>query len=796
MILDRSLDILTDLELEQIVIVVDQAIYTKIQEIRWKEKGVYLEKIVIRLGEFHTSMSFLSAIGKRFADAGLQEIFIVSGLVAEGSISQVISGHKYNRSVRCHKIVCEALFRLQFQAFLASLPSQEAKEFVTIVEMLRDSYPSEFDDTSKSSDILNIVSKFDEWVSKECSENSTFCLWTSYISMVHLLLAFIRATREGNWNLHLASVKAMLPWFFAYDRIHYMRSLSLYFKEMSGLSSYVLSSFKDGLFSVQRKLLKPFSKTAMDQVCEQTVNKDTKTRGGMVYFQKHESNCNNWLYSHLDKAEIVRNLLDITLTDLGEHSHAETTKTRIKLDEEAVLSVMETIESFYNPFVLFHEPNDLINITSGSIADSEVNKSYSTALEKGKFAYDQFVNQRLVQGDINFNDKITTLRLSTFSSKSNIKPETSILNSVLLKDNAVLQLRILLSAKTEDYNLKKLAPYPLSLVPLSLGLPNGLIRKTAKHKIIPALESKLSTQLSSKIPCLSNQSCLIFDAMATIHLFKRESTFSEFSSKILTFIIDKARFLKCKRVDFVIDRYMNPSIKSPERERRGNKSSHPRIMPKGDQKMPSSLSDFLEQNINKTSLLEFLFGEWSNSFKEENLTLFICRNNFCFKIQFIEGQTSCTQVPELTSDHEEADTRMFLHAHHCKLNGFDQVFISSIDTDVCIIALSMYSQIGINVFIIRKGKSFFDNILDVDEMVNKVGQKRANALIGLHSFSGCDTVSSFFGKGKLSFVNDLFLNEEVLDFCLLIGTEWDLFENLKVLCEKVTCTLYSKKGFC
>ena len=38
--------------------------------------------------------------------------------------------------------------------------------------------------------------------------------WNMYLKMVATLMNFIRATREGNWKLHLDSVKEMLPCFF------------------------------------------------------------------------------------------------------------------------------------------------------------------------------------------------------------------------------------------------------------------------------------------------------------------------------------------------------------------------------------------------------------------------------------------------------------------------------------------------------------------------------------------------------------------------------------------------------
>ena len=57
------------------------------------------------MGDFHLTGNFLSTIGKRFQDAGLMELCVEAGVVAEGSISGVMEGRQYNRSMRAHKLV-------------------------------------------------------------------------------------------------------------------------------------------------------------------------------------------------------------------------------------------------------------------------------------------------------------------------------------------------------------------------------------------------------------------------------------------------------------------------------------------------------------------------------------------------------------------------------------------------------------------------------------------------------------------------------------------------------------------
>ena len=54
----------------------DEAVYSKIQHIRWKEPE-FFERFVVRLGEFHATMSFLSAMSKVFEDGGLKVKYIV-----------------------------------------------------------------------------------------------------------------------------------------------------------------------------------------------------------------------------------------------------------------------------------------------------------------------------------------------------------------------------------------------------------------------------------------------------------------------------------------------------------------------------------------------------------------------------------------------------------------------------------------------------------------------------------------------------------------------------------------------
>ena len=65
--------------------------------------------------DFHSKV--IAVIGKRFGDGGLSDLLIEGGIVAASSMSGVLAGRQYNRAMRAHKIVMEAMQRLRLKSF-------------------------------------------------------------------------------------------------------------------------------------------------------------------------------------------------------------------------------------------------------------------------------------------------------------------------------------------------------------------------------------------------------------------------------------------------------------------------------------------------------------------------------------------------------------------------------------------------------------------------------------------------------------------------------------------------------
>ena len=191
-ILMKSTKIADQLELKTIVLVFDQAIYYKAQQIRWKDITLQ-NRLVIRLGQFHTAKTFLAVLGKRFKDGGLSDILVESRVVAVGSVAGVMNGNHYNRGLSSHKLMYEALQRLCLSEFLAQTPEENVQKFKSIADSLHGAFPSQnFQDILLSVEFKHIISQYNHYLEKRSMENPTFDFWLSYMSMVECLLMFIR----------------------------------------------------------------------------------------------------------------------------------------------------------------------------------------------------------------------------------------------------------------------------------------------------------------------------------------------------------------------------------------------------------------------------------------------------------------------------------------------------------------------------------------------------------------------------------------------------------------------------
>ena len=168
---------------------------------------------------------------------------------------------------------------------------------------------------------------------------------------------------------------------------------------------------------------------------------------------------------------------------------------------------------------------------------------------------------------------------------------------------------------------------------------------------------------------------------------KVPTTFGELASSILHTVLNVAK--TSKRIDFVCDSYPDLSIKNLERDKRASYGQVITKVTRPSQSCPRQWKKFLSVGENKAVLVDFLVQEWS---KQDHLSklsgkeLFVSHGNHCHKI-FVEIEIVLSEeFPDLSSNQEEADTKIFLHPKNAAFNGHTSIVIKSSDTDVEVLA--------------------------------------------------------------------------------------------------------------
>ena len=105
------------------------------------------------------------------------------------------------------------------------------------------------------------------------------------------------------------------------------------------------------------------------------------------------------------------------------------------------------------------------------------------------------------------------------------------------------------------------------------------------------------------------------------------------------------------------------------------------------------------------------------------------------------------EVIELSSGQEEAHTCLLLHAKHAATLHVKAVIISSEDRDVRILCISFAHVIPVPIYQ-RCVLQHQARYVDISKIAGVLGKKVSKALLRLHTFTGCDSVSAFAGIGK------------------------------------------------
>eukprot|EP00112_Aurelia_sp_Birch-Aquarium-sp1_P001921 Seg1210.6 transcript_id=Seg1210.6/GoldUCD/mRNA.D3Y31 product="hypothetical protein" protein_id=Seg1210.6/GoldUCD/D3Y31 len=145
-------------------------------------------------------------------------------------------------------------------------------------------------------------------------------------------------------------------------------------------------------------------------------------------------------------------------------------------------------------------------------------------------------------------------------------------------------------------------------------------------------------------------------------------TFGEYSKVFADSIFKEMERSQLTRVDVIFDRYLPESLKSETREMRGSGS---RVLVTAATPICKNWRLFLRVNENKDELFQLLASDLEKCTSTENLIVATTNDNVRCNRHFNTQNLA-------PSNHEEADTRIFLHVKNAAETNHREISIRTV----------------------------------------------------------------------------------------------------------------------
>ena len=387
-----------DLELGFIFLEVDQAIYHKILDVKFQlYQQAELDNIIVRMGGFHVIICLMRSIYSRFRGFGFVEL-----LSTPGTIESALKGGDVKTGIRLYKLLFEALYRIKIktleEASLAS-ESSESKSFRATIQRVND------DSNFKDLDFLIQRHTSTKLFQRKGKGDVVFWI-DSFLDMVNLLLNIIHFQRTGNWDGYLETIYQFLPYCFSLNRNKYARNLSYFYLDMIDLEKRnpdAHAYLKNGGFTGSSTGL-THSNIPMDQTIETTINRFSKSTGGINGKTENQGACEKWVrLNHYLCA--LKEHMDKKVGNVRTFQHVEFGENRMRKDELDVKMIISTLNSWVP--ALYSENQPLINICSGRPATAEMISNVKSTYSRGKTARYLFLGRLVKYNEEESDAKLT-----------------------------------------------------------------------------------------------------------------------------------------------------------------------------------------------------------------------------------------------------------------------------------------------------------------------------------------------------------------------------------------------------
>ena len=290
---------------------------------------------------------------------------------------------RYNRGIRGHKLMYEALRSIQLSEFIdyMNFSQYQIQQLNICLQEIRE-VTADKDHSGLSNKynqhktiIADSFTNFSKFLDLMSTENELYKYFNNYCEMVEILLNSIMADRSNNFELHLLTTRQILPYFFSMNHTNYIRGVTLYLQDMLKLPPEVIHDMKRGMHSVKRTA-GTFNAVGCDLALEQSQNRSSAVTGGLIGITKNEEAMQRWLLLYPFKNSVHSTLssyLGIQSDNTGDiNSHNEWTQLRINKDKKDIGNIIKCFNAC-NPF---KSSVDFVlrNIYTGALAEESTSR--------------------------------------------------------------------------------------------------------------------------------------------------------------------------------------------------------------------------------------------------------------------------------------------------------------------------------------------------------------------------------------------------------------------------------------
>lgn len=467
---------------------------------------------------------------------------------------------------------------------------------------------------------------------------------------------------------------------------------------MKDLASYMdpeeYKKFTEQGFFTSRRTNKFYAGVFSDQTIEQTLMRSMKVAGGPFKRGASDSVVWRWIKGTTYTRDIIEGIENFCRISFRNHQHVDASDARVQRDATDVKKLKDFFEQ-HNPFPT---NTKIMCISSGILGNDSID--CHNAFERGCATMKNINGKNFKELSFTKKDKVTTL----LSLSSKIK-----LNNKIISIDPLLIFQRISVIKTSNEEFQSYFNYELSPLPLALFDDHGQMRKTQKASLYDLFN------VSSK-NILDVHSCTyIIDGGMLLHRVNWGSnvTFNAIYAMFLRYL--RRNYPNCR---VVFDGYQKETTKSVERIRRSEKISSPDC-------------EFQNESINNIVQEPFLANTFNKSRLIDKLSEYLAENEIlCFK------------------DDGDADRLIVETAINVAINSYNKkVVIVSEDVDVMVL-LTALTPASKEIFLLKPSRSKAPAQLFSSKSFQETYPNCKPHILFLHSFTGSDTTSCFFNKGK------------------------------------------------